>query len=217
MFPITIVDNFLEDPDAIVRLSEQMEFKATTDGKWPGARTDQLWEHNHRLFNSIGIKIHSLFYEGIVDNWSMTMHFQKISPFDGDKWNKKNRGWIHKDLSSFGGIIYLSKDPDADSGTSIYKCKNGYQHQYPDELQVKEDLYTGKSTLSQDEYDKVFDAVNDQFVETVTVENVYNRLLLFGGQTYHGVKTFGTKPRLTLNFFGYGVKDDRRYSPLERF
>ena len=39
-------------------------------------------------------------------------------------------------------------------------------------------------------------------VETVSVKNVYNRFVLFNGQTHHGVITFGTKPRLTLNFFG---------------
>ena len=44
--------------------------------------------------------------------------------------------------------------------------------------------------------------MNDQYEETVRINNVYNRLVIFNNLTHHGVQTFGTKPRLTLNFFG---------------
>ena len=41
-----------------------------------------------------------------------------------DKYHVKNRGWIHKDISRvIGGIVYLSKDPEEDTGTSLYKNK----------------------------------------------------------------------------------------------
>ena len=52
---------------------------------------------------------------------------------------------------------------------------------------------------------EAFDAMREQFEDTVTIENVYNRFVLFNGKTHHGVKTFGTKPRLTLNFFGMAM------------
>ena len=52
------------------------------------------------------------------------------------------------------------------------------------------------------EYEKAYDTMRDQFEETVTIENVYNRFVMFNGNTHHGVQTFGSKPRLTLNFFG---------------
>ena len=216
MYPVTIVDNFFDDPDAIVRLSEEMEWRPTPEGKWPGARTEEVWAKNDRLFNYIGARIHGLFYEGNIDEWVMQMRFQKIFPFSEDKWNKKNRGWVHTDLYPFGGIIYLTKDPEPDTGTSIFKCKHGGSKIYGNEIQVKKDLYTGVSTLSQDEFDKVYDDVHDQYIETVRVENVYNRLLLFGGNTLHGVRTYGAKERLTLNFFGEGVFDSERYTPFDR-
>ena len=54
------------------------------------------------------------------------------------------------------------------------------------------------------EYDKAYDAMRNQFEETVSIANVYNRFVLFNNVTHHGVQTFGTKPRLTLNFFGMG-------------
>ena len=74
----------------------------------------------------------------------------------------------------------------------------------PHELKIKERHYLGED-IPDEEYDEAFNAMMDQFVETVTVENVYNRLVLFNSKTYHGVKTFGNKPRLTLNFFGMGM------------
>ena len=36
------------------------------------------------------------------------------------------------------------------------------------------------------------------------IKNVYNRFVLFPGTTHHGVQTYGTRDRLTLNFFGMG-------------
>ena len=66
---------------------------------------------------------------------------------------------------------------------------------------MKEKLYKSME-VDDNEYEVEFDKMNDQYVETVKVENVYNRLLLFNNATYHGVNTFGSTPRLTLNFFG---------------
>ena len=55
------------------------------------------------------------------------------------------------------------------------------------------------------EYEAAFDAMSNQFEETVSIANVYNRFVMFNGKTHHGVQTFGSsKPRLTLNFFGMG-------------
>ena len=41
-FPITIVDNFFEDPDAIVELANSHKFYNPDVGNWPGKRTKQL-------------------------------------------------------------------------------------------------------------------------------------------------------------------------------
>ena len=47
--------------------------------------------------------------------------------------------------------------------------------------------------------------MRDQFEETASIANVYNRFVMFNNKTHHGVQTFGSKPRLTLNFFGMGM------------
>ena len=54
------------------------------------------------------------------------------------------------------------------------------------------------------EYEAAYNAMSNQFEETVSIANVYNRLCMFNGKTHHGVQTFGSSPRLTLNFFGMG-------------
>ena len=110
-------------------------------------------------------------------------------------------------------ILTRGEDTEPDTGTSVYKPKYGHMHQYEEELQMKAKLYRNES-ISEEEYEKAFDAMADQYVETVTVENVYNRLVLFNNKTHHGVKTFGTKPRLTLNFFGIDFSGKR--PPLVR-
>ena len=203
-YPVTIVDDFFEDPDGIVEMAEGLKYYNPNTGNWPGTRTKQLHVENDRFFNYFGVKLHSLFHDHVPEYWNLQCHFQKIVPFCEDKYSKRNRGWVHQDHDCwFGGIVYLTKNPEPDTGTSIYKVKNGFSFQYEQELKMKESIY--KSQITDDtEYNKAFDTMQDQYVETVTIENVYNRFVAFPGNAHHGVKTFGSSPRLTLNFFGMG-------------
>ena len=201
-YPITIVDNFFEDPDGIVEIANELKYYTPNTGNWPGQRTKNLHVEEPRFFTYFGTKLHLLFYETVPEYWNLQCHFQMIHPFCDDKNSKKNRGWIHRDIDTwFGGIVYLKKDPEPNTGTSVYKVKKGYSHQYAKEIEQKEALYRSE-VVSDSDYTKAYDSMRDQFEETVTVTNVYNRFVMFNGNTHHGVQTFGTTPRLTLNFFG---------------
>tara|TARA_B100001057_G_scaffold266713_1_gene266868 strand:- start:758 stop:1414 length:657 start_codon:yes stop_codon:yes gene_type:complete len=201
-YPITIVDNFFEDPDGIVEMANELRYYTPNTGNWPGQRTKNLHVEEPRFFTYFGNKLHLLFYETVPEYWNLQCHFQMIHPFCDDKNSKKNRGWIHRDIDTwFGGIVYLKKDPEPNTGTSVYKVKKGFSHQYAEEIEQKEALYRSEN-VDDAEYNKAYDAMRDQFEETVTVANVYNRFVMFNGNTHHGVQTFGTTPRLTLNFFG---------------
>ena len=201
-YPVTIVDDFFDDPDKIVELAEGLNWYPPDTGNWPGTRTKQLHVEDNKFFLYFGEKIHNLFHDSLPSYWELQAHFQKIEPFSGDQWDKKNQGWIHQDLDTwFGGIVYLTKNPCPNSGTSIYTAHNGFSHQSSDEMKYKEMLYRGEDIIPE-HYNEAWDSMREQYTETVTVENVYNRFVLFNGKTHHGVKTFGTKPRLTLNFFG---------------
>ena len=64
-YPVTIVDNFFEDPDGIVEMAESMKYYTPTTGNWPGTRTKNLHVEDKRFFNYFGQKLHLLFYETI--------------------------------------------------------------------------------------------------------------------------------------------------------
>ena len=111
-------------------------------------------------------------------------------------------GWIHKDIESvFAGILYLTPDADPDTGTRIYKLKNGITDEDADIPQAEKHKLYGEGKMS-DAYTKEFTTHRNHFEETINIKNYYNRLLTFGAHCYHGVETVYNKtPRLTQVFF----------------
>ena len=221
-FPAVIVDDFFEDPDAIVEIASSLTYKPQEGGAWPGVRSNLLSNIDDlkilRLFNYMGNKILSIFQQN-PNKWRIILQFQKIQPFSQNKWDRVNRGWVHSDGDEcsgvkFGGIIYLNKNADRDTGTSLYKSKNGIYTSETPEIEQKLKLYSGKG-VDIDEYEQIFDEYHNQFIETIRVDNIYNRLLLFGADTLHGVRTFGTEERLTLPFFCHNIGE--MTPPLQRF
>ena len=201
-YPITIVDDFFEDPDAIVKMANELKYYPPDTGNWPGMRTKQLHVVADRFFHYFGEKVHLLFHDKSPTYWNMQTHFQKIKPFSEEQYDPLNRGWVHQDIDTyFGGIVYLTKDPEPDTGTSIYKTNTGFAMQWEKEIKMKEAHYRGED-IDLDEYNAAWHNAHEQYEETVRVSNVYNRFVMFNNKTHHGVQTFGTKERLTLNFFG---------------
>ena len=104
-YPITIVDNFFEDPDGIAEQAMELRYYTPNSGNWPGTRTKSLHVEQPRFFAHFGGKIHLLHYETVPEYWNLQCHYQLIHPFAEDKYSKKNRGWVHKDIDTwFGGI-----------------------------------------------------------------------------------------------------------------
>tara|TARA_B100001250_G_C19485188_1_gene650461 strand:- start:34 stop:684 length:651 start_codon:yes stop_codon:yes gene_type:complete len=199
-YPVTIVDNFFDNPDEIRDLALSLNYP-DHNSSWPGRRSLRIENINRSLFHHIGNKIFSIFGKEPPETWDITMQFQRIKPFSENKWDIKNLGWVHNDRNVlFGGIIYLNKNPDRDTGTSIYKAKRGIYDHTREQYAMKTSLYSGED-INIDEYTKHFNEYNNQFVDTIKVDNFYNRLLLFGGDVQHGVRTYGTEERLTLAFF----------------
>jgi len=219
-YPVTIVDNFFDDPDYVRDLALSLTYTTSPDGRWPGSRSKGVHLINKDLFYYISRRIELLFSQVEPVKWTKTMEFQRISPYSTDKWDRRNRGWVHCENDSpdqkvlFGGIIYLTKDPEPDTGTSIYKAKNGFRFDRDDCDEYKKALYAGKD-VDVDEYNKMYDLHHEQYIETVKCESVFNRLIVFGSDVIHAAQTFGTKERLTLPFFCY--QPERPLPPLARF
>ena len=88
---------------------------------------------------------------------------------------------------------------NGDAGVTTFCLDVAHGHH----IMMKEALYRSEP-VDEKEYEEAYDRVHSQYEETVKIKNVYNRFVLFPGTTHHGVQTYGTRDRLTLNFFGMG-------------
>ena len=204
-YPLIIKDNFFSDPDAIVNIINHVDYSLSSNN-YPGVRTKSLDEINPKLYEHIFQKIFLLLHDQLPLRFesNLKVGFHKIKPFvEGDKWDKKNRGWVHKDGCLFGGVIYLDKNPDKDAGTSIYKSKDGIDVQTQENIDAKELFYSGQ-LIDDGHYYNAYDRVRNQYEETLKIPNVYNRLVLIPNDQPHAMTTIGDKERNTLVFFCFG-------------
>ena len=161
------------------------------------------WAAASRLFDFICTKITHLFYD-TCKSWTYEITFQKVNPFSKNQYDKKNCGWVHSDEYNFGGVIFLTKNPDDDTGVNIYKSKNGHHSITSQEEQIKNTHFLG-SIVDDDSFNQSYDTYHNQFEETIKIKNIYNRLVLFNNDTLHAVQTYGTKERLTIPIFNTNI------------
>jgi len=203
LFPVCVIDDFYHNPHDVREFALSQKFYPNEDGRWPGARTRPINEINKHLFNHFCEKILGIFYDNhIIQNFKISTYFQKIKPFHPEKTNKNNRGFIHQDPSLFGGVIYLDLNSEERTGTSIYTSKNKWWYKNKidsDANRIKFKKYGGQSLTDEDI--STWDKSIDQYYESVRVENIFNRCILFDGNNHHGVPYFGTQERLTQVFF----------------
>jgi hypothetical protein len=193
--PVTIVDNFFEEPEKVVDFAASCEFKKSEDGRWPGKRSEKLYLINKELHCFSGMKLMSLFYSDIDKmSWNMESNFQIV---DTNYFG----GWVHTDYDSvITGIIYLNKNPDLNSGTSIYKIRKNKLFASLKHQDKKFDSYLTENLKEAEVYRKEH---NEQFEETIKVSNVYNRLVCFDSHLFHAAQDFqnNLEPRLSLVMF----------------
>jgi hypothetical protein len=203
LFPVCVIDDFYHNPHDVREFALSQKFYPNEDGRWPGARTELILNINKNLFHHFCDKILGIFYHiDDVSNYTINTYFQKVKPFHPEKTNKNNRGFIHQDGTLFGGVVYLDLSAEERTGTSIYTSKNKWWYQNKldnsaNELKFKK--YGGESLTDEDM--SIWDRSRDQYVESVRIENIFNRCILFDGNDHHGVPYFGTEERLTQVFF----------------
>ena len=213
MYPNLIVDNFFEKPDEIVNIANSIVYKDNTGGWWPGSRSNYLHHIYPRLFDYITRKITRILYEDCLE-WEYEVCFQKVKPFTKNQYDKKNCGWVHTDHEyNFGGVIFLNKNPDKDTGINLFKSKKGYCSITEQEESVKNRHYL-VGDVDDEFYEENYNTYHEQFEETIQIKNVYNRLVLVDSKTLHAVQTFGTKERLTIPFFNTNISNKK--PPLYR-
>lgn len=212
---IKIVDNFFDDPDSVVSLSEAMDF-SLANPQWPGVRTQDLKEHSP--------EVKDMFIEHICGHYpklnpfelnnDFRCGFQKVNSFSKDQYDLKNKGWAHRDTNCiWAGIMYLNKNPEPDTGTVFYK---GTQDKslYKECLKQKMDLYVGAS-IDEEKYKNAYEKMHSELEVDFIVEPVYNRMIIFkGSEEYHAGHTYGlNQTRLTFVWFAL----DNPNSPFRRY
>jgi len=203
-YPLIIKDDFFSDPDTVAKISREIIYSEESPN-YPGVGSKSLETINPKLYVHILQKIFLLLHDELPSKFSAKIRFQKIKPFvEGDKWDRKNLGWIHKDYCLFGGLIYLDKNPDKDAGTSIYKSIDGFDIQTQESMDAKQLLYSGKLTNDRQYYES-YDRVRNQYEETLRIPNLYNRLVLIPGDQPHAMTTTGDKERNTIVFFCFDL------------
>jgi Zn-finger protein len=198
--PVTVLDNFFDDPDKVRRWALQQEYFPDPDGRWPGLRSKQIYELDEPFFQTTCRKFFSQFYDFESDQsiqWKVSMHFQTVH-------GGYDSGWIHSDekVSQITGIIYLSPNSNLNGGTSIYREKTNLIQHVHRSVKHKEDSYKNNMTI--EDAKKYKEEHNAQYEETIRVSNVYNRLVSFDSHLHHAAQDFfgeGGDSRLTLVFF----------------
>lgn len=192
--PVTILDDFFDNPDAIRDFALAQEY-FDTDGRWPGKRTKLLNEIDPDLFHHFCGKVIRLFYPDADFSFLCRSFFQKIPKGLGP-------GWVHVDETIITAIVYLNQNENLGSGTSIYRVKSNVVAPKVKHNDAKTALYTNKCAF--DAVSSFAEDNNNQFEETIRISNVYNRLIAFDSFLWHGAQDLdvaGEDERLTLVSF----------------
>lgn len=211
LIPVSIVDNFFDDPDSIRAKALSLEFSNRCNS--PGSRA----------ICPIGIsqvvskKIFALLIDmnkHIVDG-QLDLYFQLTT-------KDFEYGWVHSDVGKnyFAGVIYLTPNAPLSGGTAIYKpVGNNLNFNLYASLQaIKNNVYLEK-TKDLSQFKEAQKINNNLFYKTIEVSNIYNRLVMYPANEFHSEnKLFGaTKDdaRLTLVFFVKNIASDSML-PIDR-
>jgi hypothetical protein len=198
-YPITVINNFYEDPLKVREFALAQEFKFLHEiedygNVFPGSRTKDLSIIDQLFFQKVCEKFTSIFhnYEHDKMRWSITSAFQSVT-------SEYESGVIHQDSDTvFAGVLFLSPNPGLNSGTSLFKENKTFNQEKYQEALKENDLKFKKNKKISYDYHQMFD-------EILTVQNVFNSLIMYEGQHYHSANNFfgnsKETSRLTQVFF----------------
>jgi hypothetical protein len=216
LYPVTVVENFYENP-AVIRkfaLAQKYKFRhEQTDINYvyPGCRTKDLHALDSLLYEKICKKLISVFHIHEHDQmrWAISSSFQSVS-------EAFKQGVIHTDTNTiFAGVLYLTPDAPLNSGTSLYKKNATFnQEKYTQALEHNDAQFKVGQKVMATDYHSMFD-------EVVRINNVYNTLIMYEGDTFHAANNFfGTtlnNARLAQVFFINKIDANKANSfPLNR-
>jgi hypothetical protein len=199
--PLTVVDSFFDDPNAIRDFALAQEFLPDPTGQWPGVRTQSLHLIDNDIFDIFTKKYFSLFFSIEQLGWSVDARFQKIGKHYG-------KGWAHNDVGPMiTGIVYLNSNPAPNSGTVLLDKKSLRSNSRLNDKQTDKIAFY-KNQTSEEEVESFRQRNNNEFNDSVIVNAKYNRMVTFDSHLIHKAQDFyGTADdeRLTLVFFVHDI------------
>lgn len=197
--PIKVIDNFFESPELWRIYALKQEYSRDDYSTWPGIRSKPLNELNIDLFNSLASKL----INHIHDKGGFAKLKVNFASVDGSFGS----GWLHQDEPEYNvaGVIYLNDVSELGTGTSFYNKIHSTDRNFN---QIFKDELTA-DPKSRIKYEKFKEDQRSLFKQNMTVENIFNRCVMFPPECWHGAdKFFGNTmqdSRLTINFFGIAV------------
>ena len=216
-YPVTVVDNFYKNPDEVRELALNQNYKSCSEIKglnytFPGSRTDDTAKISQDFHQKFFTKFSSFFHNYNHDQLRMVMtsNFQYVP-------ESFNKGVIHRDVGAiFAGLIYLSKNPKLDSGTTLFKKNKKY-----DEEKFIKVCKSNDKLFMDGKYNELDYSYEVMFDEFIKINNSYNTLIMYEADIFHAAnKFFGTNKdnsRLTQVFFVHKIESKRSDSfPIDR-
>jgi hypothetical protein len=184
LYPVTVISDFYDNPDEIRKYALAQKYTYCHEIKgidyvFPGSRTKDLKELSRSLYEKVSKRLISVFHipEHDLMRWQISTSFQIVGSEYGS-------GLIHQDQNTiFAGVLYLTPNAPLDSGTSLFKKNNTYDHQLYDKLIKENDQHFKNKEPIDFTYHQMFD-------EVIRVNNVYNTLILFEGDIHHCANSF---------------------------
>ena len=179
---VMIIDNFLTFPKQVRAWVINQDFydcKQFTKlyGKhtdWPGKRTKHVMDLDDVYANTVLTNVSSIASKQFgLSNISIRSYFQLTTKDDGDSW-------VHQDNDTdLAAILYLNPDAPVYSGTSTYRCKDKEKWE---SYMSTNDGYNTLKTINRIDNKQLYE---DIFEPIDIIGNVFNRLILYPGNTYH--------------------------------
>jgi len=218
-FPTTIVDNFYKNPDKIREYALSLEYDYTPKGRAAGKITKSLGTLNKDFADYSVSRFLNLFfdYNTTEVEWQVDTFFSLIDPYSNNENSSLNKSWVHMDLGDvLAGIIYLNPDANLNSGTSVYKPIRLLTVEETNNPE-RRDLHLGKP-VELNLYTEAQVKHNSNFEETISIKNVYNRLVSYDANSWHCANNYWTYnvPRLTQVFFISKLTLSNTAPPLTR-
>ena len=164
---IIIVNNFYDDPYSVREFALSQRFPVIDN--FPGQRTvgvpDDMSEELKKKFEKI------LGFE--ITNWQTLKKPGQVHNTCFQLITKDTQNWIHHDETAWAAIVYLTPDPDPNSGTGFFThIETGIDEWSPDDKSTE--IYA---------YDETHDY--SKWRCTLEVKNQFNRMIVFPGTYYH--------------------------------